>query len=147
MNRAQRLFQMWLAAALVGNLMLLVCMSMWFPEVGFDFYAPLVRLVLGSGLAVVLAILLSIAGLILRRHFELFGGSVASLQLLGMIPAVLAIGPWPGGDDGGKMGWATVVVSLMAILAVTGIVYCVLVLIARRSDRHQEELSASIDTE
>jgi hypothetical protein len=134
-NRSERLFQRWLATALVGNLMLLLCMSMWFPGAGFDFDAPHVKLVLGSGLAVVLAILFSIAGLILRRHFELFGGAVASLQILGMIPAVLAIGPWPNGDDGGKMGWSAVVVSLMAILAITGIVHSVLVLIAPRSDR------------
>jgi hypothetical protein len=132
MNRSQR----WLATALVGNLMLLLCMNMWFPGAGFDLDAPHVRLVLGSGLAVVLAILLSIAGLILRRHFELFGGAVASLQLLGMIPAVLAIGPWPNGDDGGKMGWIAVVVPLIAILAIAGVVYSVLVLLAPRSDRH-----------
>jgi hypothetical protein len=133
MTRCLRWFRIWFVTAIVGNALVLLSMSMWFPAAGWDVLnAQHVRLVAASGLAVGLAVILAAVGLALRGSHESVGWGTALVQSIGVIPAVSAVNAWPGGDDGSKMGWTGVVVPAMAILGVLGIGICLLATMGRR---------------
>jgi NADH:ubiquinone oxidoreductase subunit K len=126
MHLENRVLPGWLAALLIGNALAVSAMGLWFPGAGFDpFNSQHVRLVVMTGAAAAEAIALSIAGLIFRRRCSVLMVTVAAVQMLGVVPAVLAPGVWPGGDDGPKIGWTGIVVPLMAILALVAAIACV----------------------
>ncbi len=118
MHLRNRVLAGWLTALLIGNALAVSAVGLWFPEAGFDpFNFRHVRLVVMTGAAAAVAVALSITGLVSRRRCGVCMATVAAVQMLGVIPAVLAPGAWPGGDDGGKIGWTGIVAPLMAISA------------------------------
>lgn len=95
------------------------------------FYPATIPTMLQSALAVAIAA----AGLrASRRQFMCLLISSAALGLLGF-PALYAALQWPGGDDGGGLGWGFIVGGGCLVGFVIGLTTLVLGLISRRQER------------
>jgi Kef-type K+ transport system membrane component KefB len=113
----------WFVIFLVGNIMVLLAVGLWRPSTGFDvFNFQHVRLIVLAAFNTSLAAAISAAGLLLRRHHGAMLCAAALFQVLALIPAIYALGPWPGGDDGPRMGWEGIVIPGMGLLALAGII-------------------------
>jgi hypothetical protein len=124
MGKGDRLQQIFWVTFAVGNLLALISMIVWFPAAGLDiFYFAHVRLVVIAGITVALSMVFSTIGFF-RHDRNRVIWVVGLLQILQLIPAFCAIGVWPGGDDGAKIGWTGIVMPIMAVIAIFGFVVC-----------------------
>jgi len=93
-----------------------------------EFYPATIPTMVQAGLAVAAALM----GLLSRR--ARFACLIASSALLGLlcIPALCALSSWPGGDDGGSLGWFFIVVGGSAVSFVIAMLTLIIGVVLRR---------------
>jgi len=108
-----------------ANVIAMVFIWFWFPEARSYYHQNAhVKLAAISCGITGLILGLSIFSLLTKRWYALALGMIATLQIIRLFSTMEAIGVWPGGDDGTRMAWEAFVNTSMWILAILGVLIC-----------------------
>jgi hypothetical protein len=110
----------------IGNLIIIICIMLWFPAVGFDpFNFEHVRYVVAAEMISII-ILADLSVSFVRNSGYLPFWVAAVLQIAQWLLAKGAVPSWPGGDDGCKIGWQLFVMPVMVVITLYSLLCCVM---------------------